>query len=298
MYPQNTERFVFLGDLFYAFVLQNNFDIMTMEITEDLLEQYFGFYYRIKDLNLMDSNLQQEGDVNYIREINGIMNTYNEYFMNHHRNMNINAVDDGTIVTQLDFSRFADLNEILMSEIAINSIRNIPAGVKTLHITHCYLKTIDRIPRLLEYMNCAHNQLERLPELHFAPYLKTLICNHNKLDALPLRLPNSIIRIYCSYNRITAFPNQLPKQLKVLECNHNRIFQLCVLPQSLTVLSCGFNQIRELPCLTLLHQLKILLCNNNRIEELPPMPFCLQQLNHQNNPIRNFFPYHTGVFVM
>lgn len=301
IYPEHTEKFVFLGDLFYAFVIENPWDIDTFEMTSERLAHYLQFYGQIKELNLTDAILD-EHDQAFKTRINHLMNQYNHYFMNHHPNMNANAIDDPFVITnelQLDFGRFRHLKEILMSDIAIHSIRNIPMQVKIFHITHCRLKSIDRIPYLLEYINCSYNELTEMPGLYRAHNLQIVNCSYNQLVGFPLNLSDSIVRIYCNHNRITTFPTQLPKRLRILDCKNNRITSLGVrLPPLLSVLSCGYNQIRELPRMMDLQNLNVLLCNNNRIEELPPMPFCLQELNHRENPIENFFPYPTGVLVV
>jgi len=300
IYSVNTEKFVFLGDLFYAFVIENHWDIDTFEMTSERLADYLQFYGQIKELNLTDTILEEHDQV-FKTHINNLINQYNNYFMNHHL-MNANTIDNPSIPInelQLDFLRFRNLKEILISDIAIHSIRNIPVHVKIFHITHCRLKSIDRIPYLLEYINCSYNELTDMPNLYRAHNLQIVNCSHNKLTGFPLNLSDSIVRIYCSHNRITTFPTKLPKRLKILDCKNNRITSLGGrLPPLLSVLSCGYNQIRELPRMMDLQNLNVLLCNNNRIEELPPMPFCLQELNHRENPIQNYFPYPIGVLVV
>jgi Leucine-rich repeat (LRR) protein len=291
IYSSITEKFIFLGDLFYAFVLQKHLDLDTLEITEEIMLQYLDFYNSIEKLNITNMILSQE-DETYKTEINQITHLYNDYFMNHRGKFNYNAPE-----INLDFSRFMNIKEVLVSDILIRSIQNISNQVKIIHITHCGLEMIDRLPYSLEYINISNNRLKQLPNMHLSHSLQTLICNYNSLIRLPLGLPDSIIQIYCNHNKLTELPI-LPRRLRILFCNNNRITRLSVLPKQLIRLYCGHNQIRNLPCMTEMNQLKILFCNNNLIEELPPMPCCLQEISHQNNPIRNFFPFPTGVLVV
>jgi hypothetical protein len=298
-YPETTEKIIFLGDLFYAFVIQNNIDIFTPDtggvgsnpITRELLQDYLAFYYKIKSLNMDRDTIIREHDEHYKIKINSIMNTYNDYFINNHLNHNINTE------FVFDMSRFRGLKEVMLSDILIHSIVQIPNTVKIFHITHCMLKRIDRIPFSAEYVNCAYNQLPVLPDMNHNAYLKILICNNNFITKLP-RLPDSVNRLFCNCNLITVLPAHLPRQLKILYCNNNRITRIGVLPTRLHIFSCGYNRLKELSNIMHLSHLKILYCNNNLLEELPPLPIAIQEINHTNNPIQNYFPYPTGVRVL
>ena len=291
-YPENTEKFIFLGDLFYAFVIQNNIDIMTVEITPAFLDDYIAFYTKIKNLNMDNHEVIQEQDDYYKMKINSIMNTYNEYVINGPLKNPPEGGADGFV---FHFGRFGVLQEILLSDISIHSIVGLPNTLKILHITHCILRQIDRIPPMVDYVNCAYNQVVRLPDMHHTT-LKVLICNNNFLTKLP-RLPDSTHRIFCNCNLIKGLPEYLPAQLRLLFCNNNRIRKMGTLPPRISILSCSHNYLKELSGVMHLQYLKILYCNNNLLEELPPLPMGIQEVNHNHNPIKNFFPYPTGIRV-
>jgi hypothetical protein len=288
LYPDDTEQFIFLGDLFYAYVIQNNIDIFTIVITYSLIQDYISFYHKIKNLNINMEDVAQEQNEYYKIKINSIMNTYNDYFMNNPLNHTPEFV--------LDFSRFTVLNEILVSDISIHSMIRMPNSLKIFHATHCMLKHIDRIPFSTEYVSCAYNQLTRLPDLERNDSLRMLGCNNNFLSKLP-RMPDSINRLFCNYNLLKGMPVHLPASLKILFCDHNHITKINTLPPRLNMLSCGHNRLKELNCVIQLQYLKVLYCNNNLLEELPPLPVAIQEVNHKENPITNYFPYPTGIRV-
>lgn len=297
VYPENAKRIIFLGDLFYAYVIQNNIDLSVIHITVELLTDYNLFYYKMKTLN-MDQELFSEEEKCYRSKINSIMNTYNEYFINRHKTTIEETIAQQTRTNFVfDFSRFGFLKEIILSDVLIHSILRMPNTVKLLHITNCMIKQIDRFPLFAEYINCEYNHLTQLPDMHMNTALRIFVCSNNQLVRLP-KLPDSIHRLFCSHNALTILNAHMPKQLKILSCNHNQITKLGELPSLLNVLSCSHNHIKDLSPIMQLHHLNVLYCNNNHIEELPAMPNSIQELNHKENPIQNYFPYPSSIRIL
>jgi Leucine-rich repeat (LRR) protein len=175
----------------------------------------------------------------------------------------------------------------------------------------------------LTYLNCSYNNLTKLPNdlpigdfddgelLNKLPNrLESLVCNNNKLTALPELLPEKLSFLNCSDNELTALPilvnnplkpNAIMNSLFVFRCNNNRITQLPELPNFIKFLNCSNNELTNLPKLP--DDLITFYCQGNEYDDeamLIIIDFCTKAIknprkyNQKNPTIKELFKYYTS----
>jgi len=109
------------------------------------------------------------------------------------------------------------------------------------------LNGIERF-RNLEFLDCSHNVITRLPDLSELMQLKVLDVSHNRLLELP-SLPAMLRQLHCSHNQLTSIPaDWSPRMLRHLNCGFNRIEWLPSMEElPLIVLDVRFNQLKRIP---------------------------------------------------
>jgi Leucine-rich repeat (LRR) protein len=126
--------------------------------------------------------------------------------------------------------------------------------VTELNVNNSSITSLDIIRFLpnLVILNCAGNQLTKLPHLPFK--LEFLNCSDNKLTGLTnypigirqlaksmgIVLYGALNYLYCADNQITELPDEL-RALEELNCSNNRLAKLPNTLTKLQWLSCGGN---------------------------------------------------------
>lgn len=154
------------------------------------------------------------------------------------------------------------------------------------HYKHSF-ETYDDINNLKEYskiktINCENNKKQKSITVRLPNYLEAFIWIFGKLESIPDRLPDTLIRFNCLSNKLTKIP-QLPNKLTVLSVMANNITELPELPNTLKYLNCSNNNISSLPELP--DSLKELCCNDNNLVVLPKLPSTLKTLLCVDNHI-------------
>jgi uncharacterized repeat protein (TIGR01451 family) len=184
---------------------------------------------------------------------------------------------------------------------SLTSLPVLPNGLEMLICSRNYISSISSLPSSLKYLDFGSNTISISPTLPSS--LCTLFCNNNNLNALPI-LPANLKKINCSKNQITsvpALPNSLteflfydnliaslptlPDSLKVLFGYNNLLTSLPVLNDSLETLICSINKLTSIPSLP--PRLTTLYCDSNQITNLPSLPNSLAYLNCSSNNLSN-----------
>lgn len=174
----------------------------------------------------------------------------------------------------------------------------------------------------LTYLNCSYNNLTKLPNelpsgidgeilIKLPNALESLVCNNNKLTALPELLPEKLSFLNCSDNELTSLPilvnnplkpNATMNSLFVFRCNNNRITQLPELPNFIKFLNCSNNELTNLPKLP--DDLITFYCQGNEYDDesmIIIIDFCKKALknprkyNQINPTIEELFKYYTSI---
>ena len=137
----------------------------------------------------------------------------------------------------------------------------------------------------LTSLDVSNKSISDLTGVSRLTYLKTLICSHNQLKALP-SLPSTLTYLDCVDNQLTSLPT-LPASLITLSCSSNQLSALPTLPASLTYLECNSNQLKALP--TLPSALTTLKCGSNRLTDLPTLPDGIQRVYASDNKFTSLY---------
>lgn len=216
---------------------------------------------------------------------------------------------------------FDNLNSLTLCIGLLDTLPELPGGLKTLTINGSAITTlslihnsikilninnnrslsaISSLPDSLEQFNCYYDSLLvnfplfpnsirsiaivscGLTNLPTLPtFMDSLLIQWNNLNNLP-SLPGTLKYIDCSNNRLNAL-SILPAGLKVLECDNNMLSNLPVLPPTLQLLSCYNNMLSILPSLP--QALRELYCGNNQLSILPSLPDSLRSLECSFNMV-------------
>ncbi|HGY2264805.1 hypothetical protein [Morganella morganii] len=178
---------------------------------------------------------------------------------------------------------YNDKTELKLEDLKLTSLPDyLPPDITVLNTTDVPLNYLPELPAGLQTLLCSGNQLVHLPVLPAG--LQTLWCGRNRLTCLPV-LPAGLQELGCKNNHLTRLP-PLPAGLQELWCGHNWLTCLPVLPAGLQKLVCDHNHLTSLP--TLPAGLDLLMCNLNRLTRRPENITALSRtayINISDNPI-------------
>lgn len=165
-----------------------------------------------------------------------------------------------------NFISHNNLVRLILNDLYIPRIINLPPNAKSIEITNCNLKKINgAIPKTTQYLNLSYNNLSEIPSVLECMELIELNLYNNKFTTLTLP-PNVIICNVCN-NKINIISNPiLPSSLLEFYCSNN---YLCELPTIIHVtrLDCSFNRIKILN-IDEHNQIAYLNCNNNKMTNI------------------------------
>ncbi len=178
---------------------------------------------------------------------------------------------------------YNDKTELKLEDLKLTSLPDyLPPDITVLNTTDVPLNYLPELPAGLQTLLCSGNQLLHLPVLPAG--LQELWCSRNRLTCLPV-LPAGLQELGCKNNHLTRLP-PLPAGLQELWCGHNWLTCLPVLPARLQKLACHHNHLTSLP--TLPAGLNMLMCNHNRLTRRPENITALSRtayINISDNPI-------------
>ncbi len=178
---------------------------------------------------------------------------------------------------------YNDSKELKLEDLKLTSLPDyLPPDITVLNTTDVPLNYLPELPAGLQTLLCSGNQLLHLPVLPAG--LQELWCSRNRLTCLPV-LPAGLQELGCKNNHLTRLP-PLPAGLQELWCGHNWLTCLPVLPARLQKLACHHNHLTSLP--TLPAGLNMLMCNHNRLTRRPENITALSRtayINISDNPI-------------
>ena len=144
---------------------------------------------------------------------------------------------NGTSLTEADFSKCTQLEEIYVNGLSLSSI-NIE-GLTKLHLLDCgrsAFTVLSLTSESLKTLRCRGNQLTVL-DVTSLPKLKDLDCSNNKISTLTLH--DGLITLDCSGNQLETL-NISNVPLVELRCTNNLLTKLNVGGNNqLEVLECG-----------------------------------------------------------
>ena len=194
---------------------------------------------------------------------------------------NFDTSNDGTLsqdeIDNITHIEFLQDKEPLKIE-TINGIHNL-TNLKTLTIHNSKIKSLPRLPTLLEKLDASCNLISEMHSL--PPSLDSLVINYNYLVEIK-KLPDNLQRFSCNNNQVFKI-QELPPTLGIVGCSNNQLVELPLLPPDLKTLECQHNKLKLLPELP--ESLNWLNCNFNKLESLPKLPPNLTNLYCSYNDI-------------
>lgn len=205
---------------------------------------------------------------------------------------NINFIDERII-------------KIIINEFDIERLDyKLPKNLSILDLSKNKLKSLPRIPELIEIINCSFNSLQYFGCKEFINYkcLKEIDCSNNYISII-ITLPINLEILKCQNNNLYELP-KLPKKLKKLNCSNNnlktlgeefhsldelveidcsfnKITRINELPKKLKILNCYHNMINYLGVIN--DRLEELCCHDNKLSELPNLHQFLRKVWIHNN---------------
>lgn len=215
----------------------------------------------------------------------------------------------------LDFSRFTQMEELILNQCGIESIVAWPPQVRLIYANWNKLESIPAFPTSVEIVELNDNQLTALPAiihtqiqtlrvdknkltsiLEFPKTLEELRAEQNQLVSLPKAIPTGMLRLYVRRNKLTSLPAMAHSQLEELFCGFNKLSVLPLLPATLEQLYCHDNRLRSLG---VLHEgLQELYCGYNRLTEHPSLPETCTEFNGVGNIFGEMQAYAAQVHML
>uniref|UniRef100_A0A6C0K161 Leucine-rich repeat domain-containing protein n=1 Tax=viral metagenome TaxID=1070528 RepID=A0A6C0K161_9ZZZZ len=281
--PNTAQEIKLAGDVLYAYYVSHG------EIADDAFPilsytAYSDFYETIaSSINLPDNEIPSE-----TRVYKNDCIAFNQFFDNFwYANQRMNVFGAITV----DLSRFKELECFSIYQIYCKTIIHIPQTLKFLHCRSCNLSKLNKMPKILEILNCSGNKLRSLPQLYHTS-LKSLFCNSNQLKKIPA-LPKTLEWLYCYDNIIHELPTPLPISLEFLSCSRNDLTRLPDLPPKLVGLYIDQNFIRNIPPLP--KTLIDFFFANNQVTKMPELPSFLKRITCNMNPLREYTPFPPSI---
>ena len=200
----------------------------------------------------------------------------------------------------LDFSRFTEMEELILNQCEIEKITAWPPKVRLIYANWNKLESVPEFPASVEIVELNDNQLTTLPSVDHTKLqvlrvdknklmsipklpesLEELRAEQNLLVSLPKAIPAGMLRLYVRRNKLSSLPMMMQSQLEELFCGFNKLTELPVLPVTLEQLYCHDNRLRSLG---ILHEgLQELYCGYNKLEEHPHLPTTCTEFNGVGN---------------
>jgi hypothetical protein len=175
----------------------------------------------------------------------------------------------------LDFSRFAKMEELILNQCEVTRIVAWPPKVRLIYANWNNMESIPGFPASVELVELNHNRLIALPAIAHTR-LQTLRVDKNKLTSIP-EMPATLEELRAEQNQLTTMPKVTPLGMLRLYVRNNKLAELPEMYHSeLEELFCGFNKLSELPILPA--TLEQLYCHDNRLKNLGLLPVGLSEL--------------------
>lgn len=204
------------------------------------------------------------------------------------------------ILGALDFSRFTQMEELILNQCEIEKVVAWPPNVRLIYANWNNLESVPEFPASVEIVELNDNQLAGLPEIahtklkflrvdknkltsipEIPESLEELRAENNQLVSLPKAIPVGMLRLYVRCNKLTKLPVMAHSQLEELFCGFNKLSMLPKLPVTLEQLYCHDNRLRSLG---VLHEgLQEVYCGYNKLEEHPKLPSTCTEFNGVGN---------------
>ena len=207
-------------------------------------------------------------------------------------NYNVNFMDERIIKIMINDFNIERLNY------------KLPKNLSILDVSKNKLKSLPKIPVLLEIIDCSFNSLQYLGCRDFINFkcLKEIDCSNNYISII-VSLPENLEVLKCQNNNLYELP-KLPKKLKILNCSNNnlktlgdkfdsldeleeidcsfnKITSIILYPKNLKILNCHHNIINYLGIIN--DRLEELCCHDNKLSELPKLHQFLRKVWIYNN---------------
>lgn len=215
----------------------------------------------------------------------------------------------------LDFSRFTQMEELILNQCEIERIVAWPPNVRLIYANWNKLASVPEFSASVEIIELNDNQLTVLPALvhtqiqtlrvdknkltllpEFPKTLEELRAEQNQLVSLPKAIPAVMLRLYLRRNKLTKLPVMTHSQLEELFCGFNKLSILPQLPATLEQLYCHDNRLRALGVLP--EGLQELYCGYNKLTEHPKLPETCTEFNGVGNQFGEMELYVAQVHML
>lgn len=215
----------------------------------------------------------------------------------------------------LDFSRFTQMEELILNQCEVEKIVAWPPQVRLIYANWNKLESVPEFPASVEIVELNDNQLTALPAVdhtrlkflrvdknilksisEMPTTLEELRAENNLLVSLPKAIPAGMLRLYVRCNKLASLPAMVYGQLEELFCGFNKLTVLPQLPLTLEQLYCHDNRLRDLG---VLHEgLQELYCGYNKLTEHPKLPSTCTEFNGVGNSFGEMEQYVAQVHML
>lgn len=148
----------------------------------------------------------------------------------------------------------------------IDTLPELPDNIKMLNIAGNNISKIDKIPSKLEYYICYLNKISDINYLSECNELKSVVCMYNYIETIP-NFNDKLETLIIARNKIQSVPVTLPDSLKLLDISHNKsISEIVKFPESLETFVSNSTSIKRLPKLN--NNIKVIRCSGSKLEEI------------------------------
>ncbi len=185
---------------------------------------------------------------------------------------------------------FKGLKDLRIYHLSIRTLAKLPDLIENLIVDHNdSLSTLTNFPANMIYLYAEYNSLVSLPPFHGASnqgFWGPCIVSHNKLTSLPA-LPNPTVLnlgvLDCSYNNLTSLPFDSGTIVQYLYAHHNQLTSISYVP-GVDIADISYNQLTSLP-LNSGGGGSFFYCNNNNITSLDLSNYSYGEIYCQNNQL-------------
>ncbi len=215
----------------------------------------------------------------------------------------------------LDFSRFTQMEELILNQCEIEKIVAWPPQVRLIYANWNKLASVPEFPASVQIVELNDNQFTALPAIahtrlkvlrvdknkimsipEMPATLEELRAENNQLVSLPKAIPAGMLRLYVRCNKLASLPVLAHSQLEELFCGFNKLPVLPQLPVTLEQLYCHDNRLRDLG---ILHEgLQELYCGYNKLTEHLKLPSTCTEFNGVGNSFGEMEQYVAQVHML